>query len=140
MFGRDIAMNQTCYALESRWGTPFWLNCLFTELVPELVQGAHGSVFDTITTNTLPLSQRLIRRAHEVLMQGVRGRNKDPGQYRRIPNWIGPDGCAVEQARFIPCSAERLPDRMSEWERYLHADAPDRLVQLAIIHAEFEAT
>jgi Fic family protein len=87
----------------------------------------------------LPLSQRLIKRTHEVLMQGVRGRNKDPGQYRRIPNWIGPDGCAIEQARFVPCSAEQVPDCMTAWERYLHGDAPDTLVQLAILHAEFEA-
>ena len=52
MFGRDIAMNQTCYAIESRWGAPFWLNRLFASRVSDLVQGAHGSVFDTITTNT----------------------------------------------------------------------------------------
>ncbi|MGO4917801.1 Fic family protein [Pseudogemmobacter sp. W21_MBD1_M6] len=87
----------------------------------------------------LPLSQRLIRLTHERLMQGVRGRNKDPGEYRRIPNWIGPEGCTVEQARFIPCSAEALPDAMSAWEAYIHAPAPDALIQLAVLHAEFEA-
>lgn len=87
----------------------------------------------------LPLSQRLIRQTHGVLMQGVRGRNKDPGEYRRIANWIGPAGCTVEQARFIPCPVERLPQAMDALEQYLHADAPDRLVQLAIVHAEFEA-
>ena len=87
----------------------------------------------------LPLSQRLIKRLHEVLMQGVRGRNKDPGEYRRIPNWLGAEGSPIEAARFIPCGADRLPDCMSHWEAYLHADAPDRLVQLAIVHAEFEA-
>ena len=52
MFGRDIAMNQTCYGLGSRTGTPFWLNCAFRALVKDLVQSAHGSVFDTITTAT----------------------------------------------------------------------------------------
>jgi Fic family protein len=45
----------------------------------------------------------------------------------------------VETARFVPISAERVPDAMSAWERYLHADAPDKLIQLAILHAEFEA-
>jgi Fic family protein len=89
--------------------------------------------------DSLPLSQRLIRQSHAVLMQGVRGRNKAPGEYRRIPNWIGPQGCTIEQARFIPCSAEALPGAMNAWEAYLHADAPDQLVQLAIAHAEFEA-
>ena len=87
----------------------------------------------------LPLSQRLIRLTHARLMQGVRGRNKDPGEYRRIPNWIGPEGCTIEQARFIPCSAEALPDAMSAWEAYIHAPAPDALIQLAVLHAEFEA-
>lgn len=87
----------------------------------------------------LPLSQRLVRRVHEVLMQGVRGRNKSPGDYRRVPNWIGPEGCAIDDARFVPCDANELPGCMDAWETYLHSDAPDRLVQLAILHAEFEA-
>jgi len=90
----------------------------------------------------LPLSQRLIKRTHEVLMQGVRGRNKDPGEYRRIPNWIGPEGCAVETARFVPVGADQLAEAMAAWYAYLHAEAPaipDKLVQLAVLHAEFEA-
>lgn len=87
----------------------------------------------------LPLSQRVIRDMHRVLLDGVRGRNKAPGEYRHIPNWIGPAGCNIEQARFVPIGADRLPDAMSTWERYAHENAPDRLVQLAILHAEFEA-
>lgn len=87
----------------------------------------------------LPLSQRLVKRAHEILMQGVRGRTKAPGEYRRIANWIGPEGRPIEEARFVPCAAERLSDAMSAWDRYVHADAPDQLVKLAIAHAEFEA-
>lgn len=88
---------------------------------------------------TLPLSQRVIKEAHKVLLSGVRGQSKSPGEYRRIPNWIGAPGCPIEDARFIPIGADRLPDAMSAWERYAHADAPDRLVQLAILHVEFEA-
>lgn len=87
----------------------------------------------------LPLSQRVIREMHKVLLIGVRGQGKAPGEYRRIPNWIGPSGCSIDQARFIPISADLLPGAMSDWEQYAHADAPDRLVQLAILHAEFEA-
>jgi Fic family protein len=87
----------------------------------------------------VPLSQRVIREAHKVLLTGVRGQGKSPGEYRRIPNWIGSAGCTIDQARFVPISADKLPDGMSAWERYLHTDAPDRLVQLAIVHAEFEA-
>lgn len=87
----------------------------------------------------IPLSQRVIRGAHKVLLSGVRGEGKAPGEYRRIPNWIGPAGCTIEQARFVPISADKLPDAMSSWESYIHEDAPDRLAQLALLHAEFES-
>jgi Fic family protein len=87
----------------------------------------------------LPLSQRLIKQTHAVLMQGVRGRNKAPGEYRKIPNWIGPDGSPVEKARYVPPGADKLVAAMDALEAYIHADAPDMLVQLAIVHAEFEA-
>lgn len=88
---------------------------------------------------TIPLSQRVVRDAHRVLMQGVRGESKAPGEYRRIANWIGPEGYPVEAARFVPPGPDRVPELMSTWEKYLHETAPDRLVQLAILHAEFEA-
>ena len=87
----------------------------------------------------VPLSQRVIRAAHGVLLSGVRGHGKSPGAYRKIPNWIGPPGCTIEDAKFVPVGADKLPNAMSVWERYIHEDTPDRLVQLAILHAEFEA-
>lgn len=87
----------------------------------------------------LPLSQRVIREAHKVLLSGVRGQHRSPGEYRRVPNWIGPPGCTIDEAHFVPIAADRLPDAMSAWERYAHTEAPDRLVQLAILHTEFEA-
>ncbi len=61
---------------------------------------------------TLPLSQRVIREAHQVLLAGVRGENKAPGEFRRIPNWIGPPNCAIEMARFVLIGADELPDAM----------------------------
>ncbi len=88
---------------------------------------------------TLPLSQRVIREAHAVLLRGVRGQGKSPGTYRRVSNWIGPPGCTVDEARFVPVEADRLLEAMDAWERHLHAETPDRLVQLAVLHAEFEA-
>ncbi len=87
----------------------------------------------------LPLGQRVIRKTHRILMDGVRGVNKNPGEYRKTPNWIGPHGCTIETARFSPIGADKLPDAMSAFEKYIHADEPDLLVQLGIIHAEFEA-
>ncbi len=88
---------------------------------------------------TLPLSQRLLRDSHKILMSGVRGGNKAPGEYRRLPNWIGRPGSPIEEAEFVPISADKLPDAMSNWEKYIHEDAPDLLVQLAVLHAEFES-
>lgn len=87
----------------------------------------------------LPLSQRLIRGAHETLLHGVRGQNRAPGQYRRIQNWIGPAGSTLGQARFVPVPAGELEEGMSRWEKFLHSKQPDQLVQLAVLHAEFEA-
>jgi Fic family protein len=88
---------------------------------------------------SLPLSVRVVRDAHRVLMQGVRGHGKSPGEYRRTPVWIGAAGSPPQAARFVPVAADAIPDAMSAWERFLHGDAPDRLVQLALVHAEFEA-
>lgn len=87
----------------------------------------------------LPLSQRVLQAAHVVLLSGVRGQHKAPGEYRRVPNWIGPANCVEEQARFVPISAGDLPQAMGEWEKYLHAPGADKLLQLAIAHAEFES-
>lgn len=87
----------------------------------------------------LPLCKRVVCAAHALLMDGVRGHGKDPGEFRRGPNWIGPAGCSAEEARFVPVSAEALPGAFSTWERYANAPADDRLVQLALLHAEFEA-
>ena len=87
-----------------------------------------------------PLSQQMLRAAHGLLMQGVRGRDKTPGSYRREQNWIGPRGCKIEEASFVPTSADNLQGGMDEWERYLESAAePDVLVQLAILHVEFES-
>lgn len=88
---------------------------------------------------TLPLSGRVIRSTHSVLLSGVRGQGRAPGEYRKTPNWIGPPGCDIENARFVPVGADELPDAMSSWERFLHAESPDLLIQLAVLHAEFEA-
>ncbi|MCF6227401.1 MAG: Fic family protein [Planctomycetes bacterium] len=87
----------------------------------------------------LPLSNRLIKSAHKVLMQGVRGADKEPGEFRRIQNWIGPYGQDIENARFVPCPVNELQKTIGDWEKYIHTNASDQLVQLALIHAEFEA-
>src|SRR4030042_1811259 len=87
----------------------------------------------------LPLCQRLLNETHKVLMEGVRGQNKSPGEYRKIQNWIGPPGSPIEKASYIPISGEKLPQAMSRWERFIHEEFQDKLVQLSLLHGEFEA-
>jgi len=87
-----------------------------------------------------PFSQHILRGAHELLMHGVRGRDKAPGEYRLDQNWIGPLDCTMEAASFVPIAPEHLRSGMDEWERYFGSTTElDALVQLAIIHVEFEA-
>ena len=87
----------------------------------------------------LPISRRVILAAHQVLLSGARGSGMAPGEFRRIPNWIGPPGCSAEDATYVPIGADRLEDAMDRWESYIRSDTPDRLVQAGILHAEFEA-
>lgn len=87
-----------------------------------------------------PLTQHMLRGAHGLLMQGVRGRDKNPGRYRIHQNWVGPPDCPIEQASFVPIAPEHLQTGMDEWERYFGStEEPDALIQLALVHVEFEA-
>jgi len=87
----------------------------------------------------LPLCGRVLLEAHRVLLTSVHGQNLSPGAYRKVPNWIGKDRSTIETARFVPPPPDRIGDLMGEWERYAHSQVEDRLVQVAILHAEFEA-
>jgi Fic family protein len=87
-----------------------------------------------------PLSQHMLRQAHQLLMQGVRGKDKSPGRYRIAQNWIGPKGCSIEKAGFVPIAPEHLAAGMDDWEKFLvDKNQLDPLVQLAIVHVEFES-
>ena len=85
-----------------------------------------------------PLSLSLVKAVHQRLMQGVRGRDKEPGSFRREQNWIGRRGDPIERARFIPPSPLQLQDALEEWERYLQSSNEDPIVQTAVAHAQFE--
>ncbi len=88
----------------------------------------------------VPLSQRLFKASHKELMRGVRGENKTPGEYRKIPVWIGADKSNIETARFIPIEANKIIDAMGAFEKFLHNNEHfDDLIKIAILHAEFEA-
>jgi Fic family protein len=73
-----------------------------------------------------------------VLIDSDRGHDKGKGRIRTIQNWIGTPGCPIEQAAFVPPSPLGLQEHLNRWEAYWHAEAPDPLVQLSLIHAQFE--
>ena len=85
----------------------------------------------------LPLSNRLLRKTHEILMSGVRGERKQPGQFRRSQNWIG---VSLKNAAFVPPHHDHVPDLMGDLEAFLHADNlfAHPLVRIAIAHYQFE--
>lgn len=87
----------------------------------------------------LPLSSRLLRDTHAVLMSGVRGKHKHPGEFRQSQNWIG---VSLKNAVFVPPHHEHVPALMSDLERFLHADDlfVHPLVRIAIAHYQFETT
>ncbi|MEZ5404853.1 MAG: Fic/DOC family N-terminal domain-containing protein [Verrucomicrobiia bacterium] len=87
---------------------------------------------------THPFSLNLLLRLHEILLNSVRGYNKNRGYFRKTQNWIGRPGSTQENAQFVPPAAHLLPEYLDNWEKYYHADESDALVQLAIIHAQFE--
>ena len=87
----------------------------------------------------LPLCGRLLKEAHAILMEGVRGKDKQVGEFKSLPNAIGPPGCTLETAKFLPITPDKLNEGVSKWEKFLNGDQPDSLVQLAVVHAEFEA-
>lgn len=105
----------------------------------EIMNYRHAVKHSIDLLKNLPLCQRVIKEAHAILLESVRGHSKLPGDYRRDQNWVGTPGCTIEEARYIPISAEKLQEGMDNWEKYIHVKALDNLVHLAIIHAELEA-
>jgi len=88
----------------------------------------------------LPVSLRLIREMHERLMHGVRGDTMTPGEFRRSQNWIGPPGCTLADAAFVPPPVAEMTQALSDFEKYLHEPPVlPPLVRLALIHYQFEA-
>jgi Fic family protein len=94
----------------------------------------------TAPGRALPLSLRLIRELHRTLMTGVRGGYATPGAFRRSQNWIGPPGCVLNDATYVPPPVEEMHACLDALERYLHepSDIPP-LLRVALIHYQFEA-
>ncbi|GIV83927.1 MAG: cell division protein Fic [Candidatus Roseilinea sp.] len=87
----------------------------------------------------LPVSVRLIREIHAELMRGVRGGRLAPGELRTSQNWIGPAGCTLAEAAFVPPPPHEVPNALADLERFLHAkDDLPVLVKVGLAHAQFE--
>jgi Fic family protein len=87
----------------------------------------------------LPLSLRLVRELHARLMQGVRGGVATPGEFRRSQNWIGPAGCTLDNASYVPPPPDELMAPLGDWEKFLHDRSLPPLAQVAMLHYQFEA-
>ena len=87
----------------------------------------------------LPLCMRLIKETHSVLLSGVRGNEKSPGEFRKSQNWIGYTGCTLNTASFVPPSPEEMEHSLSDLEKYIHEDSSiSNLIKTALIHYQFE--
>lgn len=87
----------------------------------------------------LPLCNRLLREIHRELLQGVRGKEKNPGEFRRSQNWIGAANCTLKEARYIPPNVEDMQSALADLERYMNeGDDYDPLIRIALIHYQFE--
>jgi len=87
---------------------------------------------------TRPMNLNLINKVHHILLDSVRGQDKARGEFRRIQNWIGKPGSTVDNAKYVPPEPLIVPDYMSNLEKYIHLNEDDCLVQLAVVHAQFE--
>ncbi len=105
----------------------------------EEVQNYVAAMNETIAKlQTLPFSSRLIREAHKILLQGVRGTHKQPGDYRHSQNWIG--GATINDAVFVPAVHTSINELVGDIEKFLHNETQyfPELLKIALVHYQFE--
>lgn len=109
--------------------------------VSDVVNYIKATEFALNRLHSLPLCNRLIKETHAVLMEGVRGQEKNPGEFRYSQNWIGGQGSTIRNARYIPPNPDDMQTAMSDLEKYMNGDdSLDPLIQAALIHYQFETT
>lgn len=107
--------------------------------VSDVVNYVKATEFALNRLKILPLCNRLMKETHAVLMEGVRGKEKSPGEFRTSQNWIGGQGSTLQNARYIPPNPEDMQVAMSDLEKYINGqDSLDPLIQAALIHYQFE--
>lgn len=112
-----------------------------TSDIIEVLNYSEALVRGEYLLKTLPISSRLMKEMHKILLGGnVRGSSRAPGEFRRIQNFIGPQGCTIENASFIPPEPQLIEEYLSDLEKYINdpKDELNDLARIAIIHAQFE--
>ena len=105
----------------------------------EVVNYVHALNTGVSLLDPLPVSMRYIKKLHKELLKGVRGEDKDPGEIRRSQNWIGPKGCTLAAATYVPPSVDQMTECLHDLENYMNSSlevAP--LIKIALIHYQFE--
>lgn len=107
--------------------------------VDEVINYVQAMKYGLDRLKELPVSIRLIKEIHERLLHRVRGAQREPGELRRSQNWIGPAGCTLNEASFVPPPQEEVPTALSDLERFIHTDEPmPALIKIGLAHAQFE--
>ena len=110
-----------------------------TSGAPEVYRYVQAMKHGLARLEELPLSLRLIKEIHGVLLDTGRGSDKSPGEFRRSQNWIGPPGCTLSEASFVPPPPPDMEAALYELEKFLHQrDRLPLLVKIALVHAQFE--
>jgi Fic family protein len=107
--------------------------------VSDVINYIKATEFAVARLKELPLCNRLVKEIHAVLLENVRGQEKNPGEFRRSQNWIGGQGSTLKNARYIPPNLEDMEIAMSDLEKYINAeDGTASLVKAALLHYQFE--
>jgi len=107
--------------------------------VDEVINYVKAMHYGIKRLNEIPVSIRLFREIHAILLENVRGHHATPGELRRSQNWIGPAGCTISEAIFVPPPPEVVPEALSQLEKFLHQkDNLPILVKIGLAHAQFE--
>jgi Fic family protein len=107
--------------------------------VTDVINYIKASRFAVNRLKELPICNRLIKETHAILLENARGEEKNPGEFRRSQNWIGPAGSTLNNALFIPPNVEDMQTAMSDLEKFINAeDEIDPLIKISLIHYQFE--
>ena len=108
--------------------------------IPEVLNYVKAMNYGLKRLKSLPLSLRLIKEIHKRLLKDVRGSEREPGEFRRTQNWVGPEHCSLSEALYVPPPPQVAREAMENLENYLHAeDTVPPLVKCALVHAQFES-